>query len=312
VLAGVHPGAAGQPTEIGRTLATLVAWDGRLYGGYGDINANAGPIAVISFDPRKGAFAREWASDTEAIFTYRPIAGRLFAPATDPRAAADYAVGPPWKDERPIGCTHAYDMATLTGDDLWLVGSAGVDAVAWRSLDAGRSWRESLRVTPAGEPGEDYSRFHFAGVLGRSLYVQASDYHHGPKPASSVFDGRRWSSGPNLLPAPAVRGWHAVGFANRLVYQSDQTVAAGVSQLLAFDGRRVSLPLAEAIHDFTTDRGSLLALTTQGEVLRTRDLARWQRVATAPPGSRSIGALGGAIYVGTTDSRLYRSRPGIS
>jgi hypothetical protein len=74
----------------------------------------------------------------------------------------------------------------------------------------------------------------------------------------------------------------------------------------------VSLPLAEAIHDFTTDRGSLLALTTQGEVLRTRDLARWQRVATAPPGSRSIGALGGAIYVGTTDSRLYRSRPGIS
>lgn len=305
---GVHPGAVEQPTERGRILATLAAWDGRVYAGYGDINANTGPIAVAPFDPRTGTFEQEWVSDTEAVYTYRPIGGLLYAPAIDRRADADFAVGKPWRDVRSPMTDHAYDMATLTGADLWLVGSEGLDAVAWRSRDGGRTWAESLRVRPFDVTGKDFSRFFFVFADRGRLYVHASDSHHGPKPASKVFDGEAWSDGPNLLPLNYARGWHPVSFAGLTVYQSAQTVKLTESRLLSFDGEKVELPLAAPIRDFVVDRGRLFALTTRGTIERTRDLLSWSTVASAPPGGRSIGALDGFVYIGTADSKLYRSR----
>jgi hypothetical protein len=97
-------------------------------------------------------------------------------------------------------------------------------------------------------------------------------------------------------------------FAGRLVYQTLQPVAGPGSRLLVFDGQHVTLPLAPGIYDFTVSGPALYALTTTGAVLRTTDLVSWAPIGTAPPGSRSIGALQGRLYVGTTGARLYRLR----
>src|SRR5262249_4211822 len=126
-LVGQHPQASAQPTGLGRIIGGLVGWRGQLYTGYGDFGANTGPIPVTSWDPATETFRAHWVSQTEAIYNYRPIGGLLYAPAIDSRVPpADFAVGEPWEDRVPVGTWHAFDMATLTGADLWIVGQQGV------------------------------------------------------------------------------------------------------------------------------------------------------------------------------------------
>jgi hypothetical protein len=93
-----------------------------------------------------------------------------------------------------------------------------------------------------------------------------------------------------------------------MVYRSQGPFTSAGARLLAFDGLQVTLPLATAIHDLTVHGPDLFALTVEGAVLRTADLEAWDAIAAAPPGSRSIGTAGGWLYVGTSDSRLYRLR----
>jgi hypothetical protein len=305
----IHPEAAAQPTGAGRSVATLLGWRGRLYTGYGDIDANTGPIAVTSWDPATGAFRSHWLSQTEAIYNYRVIGSRLYAPAMDPRGltGTDYAVGEPWVDRVSALSWHAFDMATLTGDDLWLVGQHDWDAVAWRSLDGGVTWTEALRVRSRPGPTRGLARFYFAGVHQGKLYVQAADTN-GTGSASLAFDGRGWTDGPDLLPVPSATGWRPEAVAGRMVYRAEGPFARAGARLLAFDGQQVSFPLTTPVHDLSVSGPELLVLTTEGAVLRTTDLESWTPVATAPAGSRSIGTVGGQLYVGTADSRLYRLR----
>jgi len=306
-LVATHADADAQPTARGRILATLTAHNGRLYAGYGDIDKNTGPIAVAAYDPALRAFVREWTSDTEAIYTFRVISGRLVAPAVDPRSAADYAVGPPWQDLRPIAADHVYDAASLGGRELWLAGSQGLDSVLWRVNEDGHG-TEVLRVPPADTSGADFGRFYFVLThLGR-LYVHARDYHRGPKPASLVWDGERWADGPNLLPISEAQGWHPQAFAGRVVYLSRQTVLPEGSRLLVFDGTAVTLPLAERLRDIAVVGERLVALTVGGRILVSSNLAQWTDSMQAPAGARSIGALGRNLYVGTAAGKLYRSR----
>jgi hypothetical protein len=298
---GTHPGAAQQTTDWGRMLVTLKAWNGRVYAGYGDLNANTGPITVMGFDPATRTFHTEWVSDTEAILIYRAIGDELYAPAADRRAAADYAVGPPWRDVGSINTSHAWDMVSLTGSDLWLLGSLGVDAIAWRSLDGGETWAEALRVGPA--EGTFYARFYFGGVYQGKLHLQAAPLHT----VSKVYDGQAWADGPDLFAGTGAPGWHAEAAAGRLLYQSSTYAEA---QLFAFDGAQVqALPIGP-IWDYAVAEGAVFALGADGVVRCSRDLASWRTLGQAPSTARSITALRNAVFTGTLDSRLFRMRLG--
>lgn len=306
-LVGVHPQAVEQRTDIGKRLVALFPWRGRLYAGYGDYTANTGPIAISPFDPATGAFEPAWVSDTEAIHNYRPIRDRLYAPATDPRSRADYAAGEPWADYEPLTVTHAYDMATLDGTDLWLVGSQGSSAAAWRSLDDGATFAR-VQSTPAVSGIEgDFARYYFAGVYADRLYLQAYDYAGGAHPGSRVFDGSTWSDGPDLLGARGM-GWRPVPFAGRMVYLSWAT--RGVLQ--AFDGTVVRHPLDMASEDIAVDGDRLYAIAVRyrwpaARVVRTDDLVTWEVLdADLPEDATSLAAVDGTFYVGGAAARLYR------
>jgi hypothetical protein len=302
-----HPQAAAQPTAVGRTIATLKAWNGKLYPGYGDYGANTGPIAITPFDGSAFASPPELAAaDTEAIWIYRTINGKLYAPSIDPRVDSDFAVGtsgangPTWLNPSPIGTTHAYDMVTLTGRDLWLVGSSGHDATAWRSLDGGSNWIEQLRVPPINTTG-DFARFYGAAVYGGKLYVQAVDHDGGEHPYSKVFDGTAWSDGPSL----GDQFSHAETFAGKLVFHGRVHSGNYMGPLRTFDGNSATSVLP-SIYDYTVAGKTVYALAADGAVLKSKNLSAWRDAATAPPVARSIGVLDGRIYLGGTDSGLYR------
>jgi hypothetical protein len=307
VPVATHPQASLQPTATGKILDTLQTWNGKIYSGYGDYTANTGPIALTPFDGNAFASAPELNADTEAISTFRVINGRLYAPSTDPQASSDFAVGTSigggvsWSNPTVVRSTHAFDVVTLTGSDLWIVGSDGYDAAAWRSLDGGTSWSEVLTVPQISGIFDDFARFYGAGVYQGKLYVQAKDYYGAVHPTSKVFDGTSWSDGPNLGTFN-----HAQAFAGKLVYHGGLHAGWSANYLKAFDGAGSRIVLSSLVYDYTIDAPTLYALGNDGWIRKSQDLVSWSKVARAPSTARSITVLNRSIYVGGTDSRLYR------
>lgn len=305
VSLGRNPFAAAQPTADGRRLHTLEGWRGELYMGYGDYDENSGPIEISAYNPRLASFASKLRFPTEAVEVYRAIGPRLYSPAIDPLGdgpSAAVAIGEAeggWSNNRSIHVTHAFDIATLDGSDLWLVGSRRSRALVARSADGGHTWATALEVSPRSGRDHDFARFHFVFAHGGRLYVQAQDLVGGMFPRSHVWDGTAWQEGPDLAPIPNT-GAKPYPIAGQVVY-------LGARGLMAFDGRqaRVARAPAARILDLTV-AGRTLYVLDGAEVVATRDLARWTPVAAAPPHARSIGVLDGYLYAGTAESELFR------
>lgn len=295
-----HEWAAAQPTATGRQILDLEVHDGKIWAGYGDYGANTGPITIASYDPASpDGFSASMVVDTEAALNLRSLGEDLVAPATDPRSAADFAIGSPWEQARPLGATHVFDTTTLTGEDLWLVGSKGSDAVAWRSLDRGATWEESLRVAPPGEVDGDFSRFYFTATLDGALYVQAVSYSRGASTTSMRFDGSSWSQAPSLLTNGGV-GWKPQPFGDGVVYgNTGQGIAGGI---YFFDGETVTT--VGVGWDVEVSDGVVWILGLDGRVQRSVDLVDWTTAADGPSNSRSIAIDGDDLYLGTADSLL--------
>src|SRR6185295_1110008 len=144
-VVAVHPEVATQPTWTGDRIVTLKPFNGKLYAGYGDYGANTGPIEIRAFDPSLGTFTDSYLSSfTEAIYIYRALDGKPYAPNIDTRGGgAGYAVGTAgspdtWQDVIPVDGIHMFDMNKL-GNDLFMGGASGDDGVVWRSTDGGQT-----------------------------------------------------------------------------------------------------------------------------------------------------------------------------
>ncbi|RPJ44442.1 MAG: hypothetical protein EHM19_06765, partial [Candidatus Latescibacterota bacterium] len=307
---GAHPYAAAQPDEWGRTLSGLYPFDGKLYVGYGTSGHDIAP-----WDPTAEEFVWEWEARTaEGCFNYRLLGGRLFAPSQQVEAGVDYSAGTPWENGDVPSGLHLYDMNRDDAGNLWIVGSSGSQATAWRSVDGGASWQVALQVAPAVGA---YARFYFAGVYEENVYVQAIDHPQvGPQPTSLVFDGASWAEGPDLLPYASSpgndytrgQGWRAVPFDGRMLYTKWGAYGLGNSGLLyAFDGAAADTVVSRfGVKDFAVAEGRLWVLDRFDAVLCGDRIESLEAIGTAPAGARSIGVLDGVVYVGTIDSRLFR------
>ena len=168
---GVHSATAKQPTDWGRFIHTICLWNAMLYLGYGDFDKNTGPIAVTSFNPATGAFPNEWTCMTEAISVYRPLIGRLYAPAIDPRGgrpkAAGFAVGTAdgqWRDfavtdralyvlRKPaVTVQHTTNLATWS--DISVAPSNAVSLAVFRGRLYVGTRDAKLYESPGTVPGE--------------------------------------------------------------------------------------------------------------------------------------------------------------
>lgn len=337
VKVGTHPQAAAQTTANGKNIATLKSWNGKLYAGYGDYGANTGPITVNAFDganfastlPREqlprcdqGVTTTEaCTADTEAIYLFHDFAGKLYGSSIDPKGNnSNYTFGTPagvgtatWKNP-PGHAEHAFDVAKLTADDLWVVGSkydefGGVQAAAWRSLDDGATWTESLSLFPANRSltcgsYPNFARFYGAGTFNGKLYLNAYDCASGAQPKSKVFDSttNAWSDGPGLGAFN-----HAETFAGKMVFQTGFHAGDSPGSLGTFDGSSVSYPSGPGgIWNYTIDGGTIYTLGTDYTIKKSTDLVNWTTIANAPSVARSIAIHDGAIFIGGSDSGIYR------
>lgn len=295
-VVGTNSWAAAQSTANGKILGALQGWDGKLYSGYGDYGANTGPVRLMAFDPATGAFTNEFTFQTEAVYVFRPLFGRLYVPPIDPRYQSGIAVrkfDKGWEFQS-VWMEHAFDIATLTGGDLWLVGSYG-DHVskAMRSVDDGVTWRTGRNEVYLND---DYSRFYFAATLNGKLYLQSSSTN-----ACSVFDGTTWQSGPNI----SNYGSLAREFAGSIVLLSRHITADDTGDFLTFTGTRPPSTALSAIYNYTVSGGALYTIGADRVVRSTTNLKKWNVLASnAPVGSRSIAVLDNKLYVGTTASEI--------
>ncbi|MCA1615452.1 MAG: hypothetical protein LC800_15400 [Acidobacteria bacterium] len=212
------------------------------------------------------------------------------------------------------------------------------EAVAFRSADGGQTFAEAIRL--AGPPyGYRYAWFSFAGVFRGKLYLQA--YFRGSAAGgadiahdhSYVFDGRAWSIGPDLLPARRVgdMGYQPVAFDDRLVYMTRAPIARSYPNTLPLWQNRMDLVTLDSqervtylsipagVAQFSVGGEYLYVLTRGGEVRRTRSLSApwrsWEQLAAFHVNDpdpafgnagRSVAALDGFAYVGTSQGELWR------
>ena len=330
-LVATHPDAAVQATTTGKMLSTLMPFNGKLYAGYGDYDPqNTGPIGIRAFDPTSGQFTEQLlkrpqsphGAETNALLMFREIGGRLYAPHIDPwpdpppqgelggyslGIAGGPGAGDTWTDHRVVQGIHLFDMATFDGTDLWLVGSSGVNAVAWRKRDQTSDWELSLSVPP--QRGGAGARFYAIHAYNGKLYTQGQelDPSWGPHAVSKVFDGNSWSDGPSLGGGYVGNMWHPETFAGEMVY--DRVRGGQAGRISKFNGTRTTLAYpdpAVTFYDYTIDGDTLYALLTDGRIMKTKDLAAWTLLDTAPATARSLGVLDHTLYAGATAAQLYR------
>lgn len=318
VLLGTIQGAANQSTTVGKNIYALKSWQGKIYAGYGDYSANTGPIAINSYNPTTKLFTQEGVAQSDAIYIYRELGGKLFAPSIDNKGSdlvRQEATGQ-WTNITGLGSTHAFDMAELDGK-IWTVGSIGKVATVWSSSDGGTTWQIALSV-PAERLGY-VARFYFVSPYKGKLYVQATD---GAYPHSTAYSydpaTKLWSKAAAITISDRFFDWGSkpVEFAGNLLLLSREVISRP-SGIIRYDGtartssNEYGYTVAGSYYDYTIDGEYLYVLNGDGSVKRTRNLTTWENVGTGPKQSRTTGAgrsiavLNGKVYIGTFDSKLF-------
>lgn len=302
---GQVPAIAASPTALGRTIAQLHPFGGRIYLGYGDWNSTLQPgCDLIAYDPQAGAFVTVAHIATDALWSLRTIEGRLWALATDPEVGADPdalvvdadgsvssvsgGLSPyPW---------HLFDACEF-GGTMFLAGGLrtqtakdGVRDASWACV-----WRRDRRpdgVAVWTQIVLDKSTWRCYAVfpLNGSLWAICGN--------GKVFrsdDGKAWIdtglSGPSTATKPMAYG-------DGVVFRNGWP-ATGTGMLGSFDGRL--LIATEMIRDhFVDDAGSLWELS--GKSIK-RDVVS---ICPAPLNATALCVLDGVIYVGSSDSHLWR------
>lgn len=137
--------------------------------GYGDINANPGPIDLLKIDRDGVATVLLAALPTEVVDRWRVLNdGVVWVPSIDPRgSAAGFLAtneGGTWRTETvsidglPV-VEHMFDVAQEPNGDLYVLISHVPDTAAiWKSTDFAASWEESLAYASGEDDG--YTRFY--------------------------------------------------------------------------------------------------------------------------------------------------------
>ena len=313
---GTHPEANAQPTSIGKNVYDLAVADGNVYMGYGDYNDNTGPVHINPYSISSGSFeGSQLEVPSEEISVFRNINGRLYAPMTDPRLPFTSDVGyserasdGSWSNQLKAPAIHIYDMASLDGNDLWMVGSSVEEdgstlrgATAYRSNDGGTTW--NVAMTDVSEPvGNGFERYYWVAKINDKIYMQAHDTDHNAPMRS--FDGASWEEGTTTEVCPTIR-------ANKIeVFDNKMVCSIGNDQLRLFDGTTYTdiTPVGQigSAKDFYVNEDYLYVLGSN-TIVRTQDLDTWEIVSAAPIKAQSIAVDDDYVYLGDDSAKLLRS-----
>ncbi|MGC6417790.1 MAG: hypothetical protein ACON3Z_11775 [Bradymonadia bacterium] len=170
--------------DFSRSISDLMAFEGRMWVGYGDANVNLGGVVPITFRYFESADTIEASlglvSGEEQIDRFRVLDDTLWMPGVDSLGSDEqrhfpavggnmYTYGDgAWRKHPTVpGGEHVHDVAAW-GGVAWAVGSGADDRpefeagqihrYLWRSLDQGRSWM-TIHREPFPTPGSGDTRW---------------------------------------------------------------------------------------------------------------------------------------------------------
>lgn len=318
-----HPNATLMSSDDGKKIGSLRLFENKLYSGYGDYNANTGPIVINPFNPSTNTFEGPALSvPTEAIGGWRVLNGKLYSTTIDPTCGAlcpagyveyDQATG--WQLKTPINALHVFDVASLGPDDLWLFGSDNTGAAMWHTADGGEVWQ---RVRTRGE-----DRYYWGLAFNGSMHAQASSINVFLGPLES-FNGSTWQETP-LNPSFCGFG-NVQGGPDPVVFKGKMYCREGYT-LSSYDGSNISVVNSSNFQSNGCNTQGLKYMASDeflyvlcpdtsyndsvnsALLTRTRDLESWDRIQGLPERATSfeVDEVSGALYVGTADSKIYSS-----
>jgi hypothetical protein len=314
---GVNATIAAEGTADARTIWTIEPFSGKLYLGHGNYTVDSGPCDIIAWDPATEAYETALASvEVDAITIMRVIDNVLYVIGQDTTGIGntDYATfdGTTWTevDRASLAQDHLFDVQEF-GSSLYIGGQIDGTALAtvWRSTDGGTTW------TAVETTGTD-QRTYLLMVHGGWLYAQTMHTTGGPRSLSRrTQDGTTWSDGPDLLAQNLGSGWKSYSLANGdacfLTKGNYNTsivpIANATNYPVRFDGAASEVQAFGPAWDWTKAGDWIYCLFQDQTIRATQDLVSWFLIADdAPAAGRSIGVLDSLVYIGTTDSKLWR------
>jgi hypothetical protein len=325
-----HPDASilYNPGTSGAALKGIRAYNGKLYMGYSEndaiviksgcppqdwyatFNPDDDPddgfcrMKLRYYDPATGAVSSPQATfKSQGMNTLEVANGNLYALATDPDGPDDYikCTTSSCTTGNAPGAIHVYSITNI-GSTLYMAGSAGSDATIWKSINGGNSWSFFFQRGPTPADPNDFARYYNIGAYTGKIHVHATDFNSSDPTFSDIFTGSVRNSGPSLFPG------HFSGRSNKEF--AGKLLGIKLSKLFEYNGTSASNFYTPPIYDYAISNGQVFVLNTSAfgaHVYRSKDLNTWHWVDKAPDTARSLELLGGKLYVGTNDSRLYVS-----
>lgn len=301
----VDPFAAAAPTASGRIIRALSGHGGLLYPGYGDWNANIGPLSLHTLNPATGTFSGEIMSfPGESMERHRVLNGSLYLTNIDPTTY--WEGGQPFATNRTgswqmsgwTNSVHVFDITTLPDGTIIVCGSyldalqAANGRAVHFSYDGGQTWKAVCHFQTTINQMRAYSILNTAGGILVTVEDGSMWKWSGQKPTA---DSNEWAQFFTKMPAAPANPWSVATCSNGVV---------GVyGSLFAHTGTS-TLPTPPGITAlYSSDAWIYAATPTQ--LWRTQDARTWYYNATPlPETSTALAILGGSAYLGTRDSRI--------
>ena len=309
-----------------RSVRDLQVYEGRIYVGCGDWNANRGPIDIWSFGPagpgRAADFRKEYRVADESVDRFRVCNDTLLVPGIDAtgwwhRGNLYFKRGGEWTQRRTVpGAIHVLDATILNGT-LYAATGTRKGARLFASGDDGKTWR---MCGTAGQCASAGGRFYALAPLGGGLLVC---------PASSAEVTYHYANGrlrayrlPLFGLPPGRRSWRIphrmTPFGSGVLYTSwafavsehspqplmllsslergpdivEQFRAANVRDILVRNGQ------CHVLTARATQAGPAAAY--EGGIYTSTNLKDWTRIAafTVPAIPNAMELLEGVYYIG--------------
>jgi hypothetical protein len=316
----LNPSISAQKTDRGKTVADLAILNGELYTGYGDYNANTGPINVTSMNLSTKKFTNYLSMAGEEISNYRIVNGSLYAPNIDPRVAwtanTGYATnaGGKWvmKDVTPF--IHVFDVTSSDGKDLWLAGSiseadgkTSAGGAIKRSVDGGKTWTiERVSKTTPALTGE-LDRYYWVEAVNGKIYTGPNTSTNGVTNPVEVWDKGVWSTITNNTDIPGpTSGIDTIVFKNKIVYNFGASISYIDTNLNTIVKGHQYLGL---VKDLYVDGDFIYALSDQG-LWKSSDGIKWGLITSTLPAntglsSVAVDSVNKKIYLGGNKAEVF-------
>jgi hypothetical protein len=197
------------PDVFKRVIRDLAFYGSDIYEGWGDYDANIGPIKIMSHNLSTGAETLRYTLNGEDARNIRSYNGTLYVPDIDPKLSwssnVGYAhnTGGTWGYVFGSPAQHVFDVAVLgseifmagamTNPDKTKYGPANDIAFIKKSSDGGRTWTiEKWRSTDPAVGHSGYDRYYWLAVVNGKLHGSATV--EGQKVVLDVYSAGKWTT----------------------------------------------------------------------------------------------------------------------